>query len=757
MADGQLYREGPTGSRSLRRETLAADLVVVGGGLAGTCCAITAARAGISVVLVQDRPVLGGNASSEVRLWILGATAHMGNNNRWAREGGVVDEVMVENLYRNPEGNAVLFDTILLEKVHDEPNITLLLNTSVNSLTKQDDEHIESVTAFCSQNSTEYVVSAPLFCDASGDGVVGYLSGAAFRVGAEARDEFGEGLAPGAEFGALLGHSIYFYSKDIGRPVPYVPPSYALDDIGKIPRYRTFNTNLSGCKLWWIEYGGRMDTVHDTETIKWELWKVVYGVWDHLKNSGEFPEAENLTLEWVGAIPGKRESRRFEGHYMLKQQDVVEQRQHPDAVAHGGWSIDLHPADGVYAEGPGSVHWHARGVYQIPFRCTLSANVSNLFLTGRIISASHVAFGTTRVMATGATTGQAVGMAAALCTSRGLTPAQLLEPTNVELLQRRLLRTGQHIPGVRLNDPDDLTRSAAVAASSSLHVAELADGGPPRQLSHPWAQLIPVTAGLLPAVTFTVDVEQATTLTVQIRTSDRPDNYTPDVVVDEQTFELAAGDGQQITVETSASCDESRYVFWCLSANDHVAVHTSNERLSGLLTVVHKRTQQPVGDNGTTTLELWTPERRPGGHNFAMRIEPPVEVFEPDNVRNGFSRPTSGPNSWVPAADDGGPTLTVNWPEPQSIARIELAFDTDFDHAMESVLMNHGERVMPFCVTSYRVRDTAGRVIAERSDNHQTQNVLVFDPPISTAGLTVEVDRADGGAPPALLALRCYA
>ena len=129
-------------TRSLREQKIVADLAVIGGGLAGVCAAITAARAGAKVVLVQDRPVLGGNASSEVRLWILGATSHMGNNNRWAREGGVIDELLVENTFRNPEGNPLILDTIILEMVVNEPNITLLLNTAVHDLEKSDADTI---------------------------------------------------------------------------------------------------------------------------------------------------------------------------------------------------------------------------------------------------------------------------------------------------------------------------------------------------------------------------------------------------------------------------------------------------------------------------------------------------------------------------------------------------------------------------------------------------------------------------------------
>ncbi len=229
---------------------------MTGGGLAGVCCAITAARAGSKVVLVQDRPVLGGNASSEVRLWILGATSHMGNNNRWAREGGVIDELLVENLYRNPEGNPCILDTIILELVANEPNITLLLNAAVHGVEKSGPDTIRSLQAFCSQNSTAYEITAPLFVDASGDGIVGFLAGAAFRMGAESRSELGELFAPEQSSSELLGHTLYFYSKDTGRPVKYIAPSFVLRDITRIPRWRDIKAHDYGCRFWWFEWGG---------------------------------------------------------------------------------------------------------------------------------------------------------------------------------------------------------------------------------------------------------------------------------------------------------------------------------------------------------------------------------------------------------------------------------------------------------------------------------------------------------------------
>lgn len=204
--------------------------------------------------------------------------------------------------------------------------------------------------------------------DASGDGFVAHLVGVPYRFGAEPADEFREGFAPDAEeYGELLGHSLFCMTKDTGQPVRFVAPSFALRNANeRIPRFRSFDVNDQGCEFCWIEYGGRLDTIHDTEKIKWELCRIVLGVWDYIKNSGEYPESENLTLEWVGHIPGKRESRRFVGRTMLTQQDLVIQREHDDAVSVGGWSVDLHPADGVYSARAGADQYHIKGVYQIP-------------------------------------------------------------------------------------------------------------------------------------------------------------------------------------------------------------------------------------------------------------------------------------------------------------------------------------------------------------------------------------------------------
>jgi len=751
------------GSRELKLESISVDVVVVGGGLSGVSAALAAARSGASVVLVQDRPVLGGNASSEVRLWVLGATSHMGNNNRWAREGGILDEILVENLYRNREGNPLILDTILLEKVHAEDNIRLLLNTCVHEVEMEDEQQVRSVMAFCSQNQTRYSLQGAQFVDASGDGILGFLAGAAFRMGAESREEFGEPFAPSSEYGELLGHSIYFYTKDAGVPVRYHAPSFALQDITTIPRFRSFNAKDHGCKLWWIEYGGRLDTIHDSERIKWELWRIVYGVWHHIKNSGQFPEAETLTLEWVGTIPGKRESRRFEGDYMLRQQDVVEQRVHEDVVAFGGWSIDLHPGDGVYSPLPGCNQWHSKGIYGIPYRCLYSRNISNLFMAGRLISASHVAFGSTRVMATGSAVGQAVGTAAAICVREGLMPRDLLDPSRMYRLQQSLLQSGVFLPGVRRNDKDDISASARLQASSSLTFTGFPQDGDWQVLDCSVAQMVPVHAGRFPGVTFELQTAADTELTVQWRISDRPDNQTPEIILHEQAFSLKAG-VCQLFFECDGTLQDDRYLYLVLLRNESVSVPISNMRVSGILSlfnhinvaVSNYGRQSPPEGIGFDAFEFWCPRRRPGGRNLAITLNNGVPVFGSENLRNGVDRPHVMPNAWVADPEDPSPFIRLEWDEPQLIGSIELCFDNDFDHPLESVLMGHPEDRMPFCVRDLTVSDDRGNEIACLRDNHETVRYIHLTEPVETRTLTIALSHPSAHVPAALFAVRCF-
>jgi hypothetical protein len=740
-------------SRKNKSIHLTPDLVIAGGGLAGTCAAITAAREGLKVVFVQDRPVLGGNASSEVRLWILGATSHMGNNNRWAREGGVIDEILVENLYRNKEGNPLILDTIILEKVKEESNITLLLNTAVYEVSKKNAREIDSIKAFCSQNSTEYIIAAPLFCDASGDGIVGFLAGASFRMGAETKEEFGEKFAPDQSFGELLGHSMYFYSKRTDNPVKYVAPSYALKDIKQLSKYKIIGKDDQGCRFWWVEYGGRRDTVYETEDIKWELWKVVYGIWNHIKNSGEYEDVENLTLEWVGTIPGKRESRRFEGLYMLKQQDVVEQTRFFDAVAYGGWALDLHPADGVYSDLPSCIQYHSKGVYDIPLRSFISKDIDNMFFAGRIISASHVAFGSSRVMATCAHGGQAVAMAAKQCIEKGIMPKQLLDQENIKELQYRLNYNGQGITGVPLDQEKNLMKSAKLHASSEYKLERLPGDGPWLKLDIGAAQLLPLEKNTSYTFSFQANADEDTKVQIDLRVSSRMGSYTPDEILESKTFPLKKGE-QTVEVAFETVLAEDQYAFITFHKNDHVSLLCSKQRMTGILSVFNGKNkavnnngaQTPPDDSGIDSFEFWIPKRRPEGYNLAFSVSPALNLFAIDNLRNGYLRPYKKTNAWAANPDDANPQIHIEWDNKQMINEIKLFFDTDYDHALESVLMQHPENVIPFCVPAFRI-NADDQLIYQEKENHQTIRQIKFSEPIISSKITVELENNSSGSP----------
>ncbi len=750
-----------TATRENQTLLLKADLVVVGGGLAGVCTAVVAAREGVKVILVQDRPVLGGNASSEVRLWALGATSSMGNNNRWSREGGLINEILLDNLKRNKDGNPLIFDTVLLEKIYEEKNITLLLNTAVYEVEKSDEKTIKNVKGFCSQNATNYHLEAPFFCDSSGDGIVAFQAGASFRMGAETPEEFDEGFAPNIEdYGDLLGHSLYFYTKDLGKSVEFIAPSFAIDNAGELPRIRNYSLNEHGCNLWWVEYGGRLDTIHQSEEIKFELWKVVYGIWDYVKNSGKYPESKNLTLEWVGTIPGKRESRRFEGDYMLIQKDIVEQKDYYDRVAFGGWAMDLHPADGIYSEYNSCTQWHTKGVYSIPYRCYYSKDIQNLFFAGRIISASHVAFGSSRVMLTCSHGAQAVGKAAALCLKNNWTPRNLAAKDKIGLLQLALNRDGQSIPRL-----EDLTTSAEISASSELELGHMKESGEWKPLLFNMAQILPLQAKNNYKFKVKLKAENNSILTVALRTSSRETHFTPDTELESKTYKLEKGI-QEITFICDVSISKNCYAYVCFMKNEMVEIMLSDERFTGIMTVLQKENravsnygrQEPPKGIGVDTFDFWTPEKMPEGKNIAMIIQPAIQNFSSVNIKNNHVRPTSNGyyNAWLAELNDEQPKLKISWAKEQKISTLRLFFDCDFDNALPSVFVTHPTAEIPFTVMEYRIYDDNNNLLYEKLDNYQAVNRVIFDKPIITKELNIVLTKKNVNIPVSVFKISAY-
>jgi hypothetical protein len=483
IAPAQPSSERFTGEPHLTLVELACDFFVAGGGMAGVCAAVAAARNGAKVILVQDRSRLGGNSSSEVKMHIVGADIH-GARPGW-REGGLIEEFRLDDAVRNPQRSRELWDLLLYDKVVSEPNITLLLDT-VCCAAEVKDGRIQRVLARCDKTEHLYRVTAKLYADCTGDSRLGVEAGADFRIGREAKSEFNEDLALKEADNATLGSSILFTARDYGRPMQFTPPAWARKVTKEMLRFRNIRSWDYG--YWWIEWGGDRDTIRDNERIRYELLSIVLGVWDYIKNSGDIPTSANWALDWLGMMPGKRGSRRLLGDHILTQNDLLGKTpDFADAVAIGGWGMDDHPPGGFdKPELKPNTFVTPPFPYNIPLRSLYSRNVENLFMAGRNISATHVAFTSTRVMATCSVIGQAVGAAAAFCVKRNLLPRELAgDKQRMGELQQSLLRDDQTIRHRRNEDSLDLARQADISAS------EIVEGSDPANVINGFVRDLP--------------------------------------------------------------------------------------------------------------------------------------------------------------------------------------------------------------------------------------------------------------------------
>ncbi|MCC7340509.1 MAG: FAD-dependent oxidoreductase [Bryobacterales bacterium] len=446
---------------NMRLLDLSCDVFVAGGGPAGVHAAISAARHGAKVILAQDRSRLGGNSSSEVKMHIVGANCHKGRPG-W-REGGLLEELRLDDAVNNPQRCWEMWDLLLYDKCVSEPNITLLLDAALYSAETKGGK-IERVMVRCDKTEHLYRISAKVFLDCTGDSRLGLEAGAENRYGREARGEFGESLAPEKPDAETMGNSILFTSKLYDKVMPFTPPKWARKVTREHLKHR--GTEFWEYGYWWIEWGGQLNTIHDNERIRFELLAIVMGVWDYIKNSGEHPNSRRWALDWVGMMPGKRESRRLVGDSTLKQQDLEDGGHFDDAVAIGGWPMDDHPPGGFdRADLSPAQQIRTKEVFNIPYSTLYSRNIQNLLMAGRNASATHVAFSSTRVMATCAVLGQAAGTAAAQCVREGVTPRQLRQDkSRLARLQQTLLRDDQTIMRVKNEDPLDLARTASVEA-----------------------------------------------------------------------------------------------------------------------------------------------------------------------------------------------------------------------------------------------------------------------------------------------------
>ncbi len=383
------------------------DLVVVGGGMAGCCAAVSAARLGLEVALIQNRPVLGGNNSSEVRVH-LGGGIHLPP---YMALGGVVKE-LDSGIHGNAGEAANYDDAKKLAVVRAEKKLHLFLNTHAVAAEKQGNR-IVAVVGKNIRTNQELRFPGRWFVDCTGDGTLGYLAGADFRYGRESKAETGEEIAVEQADRQTMGTSVMWNTEEIDEPTGFPETPWAIQFNEK-----TYQRATGGNWNW--ETGFRWDQVDEAEKVRDHGLRAVFGNWSYQKNHApDKAKYEKLKLKWVAYVGGKRESRRLLGDVVLQQQDVDGQKPYPDASVTTTWSIDLHLPI-LSDQFPGNEFrskalFHHVKPYAIPYRCLYSRNIDNLFMAGRCISVTHVALGTIRVMRTCGMMGEVVGMAASIC------------------------------------------------------------------------------------------------------------------------------------------------------------------------------------------------------------------------------------------------------------------------------------------------------------------------------------------------------
>ncbi len=433
----RVFRNKLLGLPEVPPEAGAFDLVVTGGGVAGISAAVSAARLGLKVALVQNRPILGGNNSSDVRV-------HLGGRIETGPYGNLGDLQKEFGPARGGNARPAEYyeDQKKLDFVLAEPNITLFLNHHVYGVVKDGKSRIEKVLARHTETGQEIALAAPLFADCTGDGSVGVLAGANYRMGREPRSEHGEPQAPEIADKMTLGASVQWYSVDTGKESSFPKFKYGIE-------FNAQNAEKVTMGEWTWETGLNKDQIREAEQIRDYGMLVVFSNWSWLKNESGLEKYKNLALDWVAYIAGKRESRRLLGDHILTENDILDFVIYPDAAGSTTWSIDLHYPDPKNTKYFPNKEFKAIAVqnniypYPVPYRCLYSRNIENLFMAGRNISVTHIALGTTRVMRTCGIMGEVVGMAASLCKKHNVGPRGIYQAHLQELKELMELGVGR--------------------------------------------------------------------------------------------------------------------------------------------------------------------------------------------------------------------------------------------------------------------------------------------------------------------------
>ncbi|MFO7870217.1 MAG: FAD-dependent oxidoreductase [Kiritimatiellia bacterium] len=721
------------------------DLVVAGAGIAGVCAAIAAARHGLSVALLQDRPMVGGNASSECGVSVNGAAIRFDN----AREGGIVEEIAREQAVLNTTESTTACERLLAR----ERNISVFTNQRVIGVNMPTPKRIAALRTINPVTALPAVYPADLFVDATGDGWVGSFAGAEYMFGREARGDFGESVAVEKAdrrtmSGCIMGNTTSFRAEPTGCEVPYAPPPWA----PRFPAEEEFGRYVGRVEQgeWWMEHAGTIDDMAEPERARDELIRISHGYWDYVKNVWSGRErARNWRLTRMPYVNARREGRRLVGDYVLTQNDVQSSSRFPDRISYGGWPVDLHHPEGIFSGTAGPFYYNGRAEdYTIPYRCLYSKNIENLFLSGRAVSVTHVALGTVRVMGTLGTLGQAAGVAAALCKRHGVSPRGVYTDYIAEL-QQCLLRDDQYIPNVVNEDPGDLARAARVSAASTASSARLTRAEALR--SHrdmaPGRYAILLGTRAAGKRVSSVSIFCSSAVETELVIDAHPLDGKPETLSE-----------PSVTRRVPVPVRHAGFVTCPLGVEPGRAGLALVVQPAEGLVLAHGEINVPgvryaaVADDGALSGARGRP---------AFYLDPLIEWpmdYAPENVIDGVSRQAGDKShAWVSDPESSLPQdLTLEFDGPVTFNTVQFTFDTD----MNAPRLGHGhirggpDRCIRDYVVEARVKGTWQELLSEPG-NYQRRRVHCFSP-VTADALRLVAIATHGGACARVFEVRVY-
>lgn len=778
------------------------DFVVVGGGFTGVCTAIQASREGLKTALITNRGFIGGNSGCEVRCPVDGADGeHQFNFN--ARETGLIEEIRLENLRVNPEGNPYRWDMVLMDFIAAEKDLDLYLNTCIDRVETADGPaagnaatdgncakkpaHITKVSGIQVTTEKRFDFTASFFADNTGDGTLSMLSGCGFAEGAEPEEAYGEKIAACCEKGDVLLGTLTYNAKDMGHPMDFVPPANAFDmEKSGCLDHREIPDAMFQRFVWFYETGAGLDQAKDSEEVAAKHRELLFSIWDHIKKHPEKYGAENYDFEYISPFVGKRESRRVDGLYRLKEQDVYYQQDFEDACGYGGWAIDLHDGKGFFGTGPENWWVYLRGIYPIPLRTAIAKDADNLFVVGRCFSVTHVALGSTRLNATLATVGQAVGIAAAICKERGITPLRF-GGDEIKELHLRQWRADQTVIGYRNTDAADLALSAKASVSSEKRfIMEEPEKFFP--VDTVFGQSMPAKPGMK-SVSFCYrwladrgnmsgcgkaaeKTAVGAKLHVSVYRSEKPQNYGPEILLKEFRLQLSptGEDGAWFTLDLSDIAFEKEFIFFqfeqeCAGTVPELAAAT--KRLPGVCGLMQKKNDLPNMVDYETLhplpaewmklgvplkLRKYSTASQPNVNwAFCFKTEPELSFYGGENLNNGYLRPYGQPNIWT-AEGAEGEWAELRFDSGKEIKEVDITFDTNLNFRVRNV-KPYAFNVMEEAVRDYELwaeTDGAWKKIRTVTENHQRVNRLKFAGALPADAVKIVI-RATNGCPNAAI------